>query len=197
MPETAVPARSSKGDNMTGSIQFETSELSFTENGGRILVPISRTGDLSGRVEIQYSTNNQTATAGQDYVAASGTVVMEAGVARVLVPVTITNDAQSEATEFFGMSIINVSSGTLAAPRTAQISILDDENPTNPPADPPLVSDFNVRLVDDYTGFSQPLAMEFSPVNSNLIFVAEKQGLIKTIDMTTGTTTTVLDISRR
>jgi glucose/arabinose dehydrogenase len=179
---------------MTGSIQFETSELSVTENGGRILVPISRTGDLSGRVEIQYSTNNQTATAGQDYVAASGTIVMEAGVARVLVPVTITNDSQSEATEFFGMSIINVSSGTLAAPRTAQISILDDENPTNPPADPPLVSAFDVRLVDNYTGLTQPIAMEFSPVNSNLIFVAEKQGLIKTIDMTTGTTTTVLDL---
>jgi glucose/arabinose dehydrogenase len=179
---------------MTGTFQFEAAELSVLETGATVFVPITRTGDLSGRSVVQYATNNQTAIAGSDYVSAAGTVVFEPGVARVLVPVSIINDTASEATEFFGVSIINVSSGTLSAPRTAQVSILDDENPVTVPPDPPLVSDFDVRLVDNFTGLNQPISMEFSPVNSNLIFVAEKAGLVKTIDTTTGQVSTILNI---
>jgi glucose/arabinose dehydrogenase len=179
---------------MTGVIQFETAELSVLEPGQTVLVPIVRTGDLSGRVEVQYATNNQTAIAGQDYVATSGVIVFEPGVSRVQVPVTITNDSQSEASELFGMSIINVSSGSLAAPRTTQVTILDDENRVQPPAEPPLTSNFDVTLRDTITGLDQPIAMEFSPTDSNTMYVAEKSGLVKVVNTTTGTSTTILDI---
>ena len=61
-----------------------------------------------------------------------------------MVPVSILDDALSEATETFTVSLVNVDSGTVLSPRTARVNILDDEHPTVPPVEPPLVSDYAV-----------------------------------------------------
>jgi glucose/arabinose dehydrogenase len=183
---------------MTGRIFFESAEISVSEASGIVNVPIVRTGDLSGRVVIEFSTSAGTAAAGQDYVSRSGTAILEPGQSRVLVPVAITNDTTGEPTETFPVSIINVSSGTLSAPRTTQVSILDDETPANDPTDPPFVSDYDVTLNDKFKGFATPIAIEFSPVAGNkTMFVAEKGGFIKTVNIDTGATAVMLDISSK
>ncbi len=182
---------------MTGQIFFEAAELSTGETSGVVNVPIVRTGDLSGRVVVQFATTNQDAIAGQDYVSRSGTVVMDPGVSRVNVPITIINDAASEITKKFVVSIINVDSGVLSAPRTAQVSILDDENPVVDPPNPPLVSAFDVKLVDVFEGYFQPTSIEFSPLNPNVMYVAEKDGVISVQDTVTGQVSTLLDIKSK
>ncbi len=170
---------------MSGTIALESVELSVGERDGSVLVPIVRTGDLTGTATVQYGVTPDTATAGVDYLAQNGTVTFAPGQARALVEIDILNDNRAEQTETFTFSIINVDSGFLAAPRTTRIDILDDENPVTDPVNPPLVSDYNVEQIDFIDGLRQPLAMEFGPQDSSLLYVAEKGGMIRVFDTQT------------
>ena len=170
----------------TTSIFFEGSP-SVGEASGTVMVPIGRSGDLTRTSTIEYGITPDTATAGVDYVGGSGTITMAAGVARVLIPVQIINDNISESTETFVISIINVDSGsTLLFPRTARINILDDENPVIDPVSPPLTSNYSVTEQYVISGLSQPVAFQFAPQNPSLLYVAEKDGLIKVFNVVTG-----------
>ena len=162
---------------MTGTIFLETSELSIGEANGTVFVPIVRTGDLSGAATIEYGITPNTATDGADYIGGSGTVTMAAGQDRVVVPVQIINDDESEPTETFTFSIINVDSGsTLLFPRTARVDILDDENPVVDPPEPPLSSSYVVTQQPVITGLTEPMAFEFAPQDPSLVYIAEKGG---------------------
>ena len=123
---------------MSGEVFLGTTQLSIRELDGEVLVPILRRGDLSAGVRIDFATTERaagadSATSGIDFVGVPGSVVMQPGQDRVLVPVTILNDTAFEATETFVFSIVNVSSqdparpASALAPRTALIDILDDE----------------------------------------------------------------------
>ena len=181
---------------MSGSIFLETSEFNVSETGGMVTIAIVRTGDLSQAVTVEYGTNAGTATSGADFTERDGSITMAAGQARVTIQVPIVNDTASEATETFNFSIVNVSSGTLLFPRTALIHILDDENPVTPPPVPELVSNYNVSMDAVASGFNLPIAVEFSPADGSIAYVATKTGIISAVNITTGQSLgTVLDIS--
>ncbi len=181
---------------MTGTISIAASEFSVGEAEGQILVPIERTGDLSGAVTIEFATTADTATAGTDYLNTAGTVTMAAGQDRVLVPISILDDDGGEATETFVLSLVNVDSGFLAAPRTARVNILDDETPTTDEPQPPLTSNYDVSREVVVPGLAQPIAFDFAPHDPSLMYVAEKGGVIKIYDTDTGSSLgTFLDIS--
>ena len=180
------------------SIYFETSLLSVGEADGTVLVPIVRTGDLTLPSTIEYGITADTATAGVDYVGGTGTITMAAGQDRAVIPVQILNDNLSEPTETFAVSIINVdSNSTILFPRTARINILDDENPAVDPISPPLTSNYTVTQQVVASGLNQPLAFEFAPQNPSLAYVAEKDGVIKVVDVDTGAQSTFIDISSK
>lgn len=185
---------------MSGTIFLGLDELSVSETQPQVLVPIERTGDLSRPVTIEYGITGNEATAGQDFDAvASGTVTMAAGVARILIPVSIRDDLLSEATETLVVSLANVDSGFLQAPRTARIAILDNENPVTDPPEPPLVSPYTVREVPVVAaGLNAPIDLEFQPGSANLAYVAEKGGRIKVIDTANGSVlSTFVDIAAK
>ncbi|MEQ1578120.1 MAG: PQQ-dependent sugar dehydrogenase [Hyphomicrobium sp.] len=181
---------------MSGSIFLETSEFNVAETGGTVTVAIVRTGDLSQAVTIEYGTNASTATSGDDFTERDGFITMAAGQSRVSVQIPIVNDPLSEATETFNFSLVNVSSGILLFPRTALIHILDDENPVTPPLIPELTSNYNVEMQTVASGLNQPIAVEFSPGNPNIAYIASKSGVITAFDIGNGQSLgTVLDIS--
>ena len=177
------------------SIFFETSLLSVGEADGTVLVPIVRTGDLTLPSTIEYGITPDTATAGVDYVGGNGTITMAAGQDRAAIPVQILNDNLSEPTETFVASIINVdSNSTILFPRTARIDILDDENPVVDPTSPPLTSNYTVTQQVVVSGLNQPLSIEFAPQNPSLVYVAEKGGVIKVVNVNTGANNRLLSI---
>lgn len=117
-----------------GVISLETSVIDVDETSSQVNVFIRRTQGTQGIVTVDYRTIDQTATAGSDYVAASGTAVFGVGIDRVAIPITILNDSLPESNETFGFAIDNVQGGaSLLAPRTATIRIIDDE--TSRPGD--------------------------------------------------------------
>ena len=180
---------------MAGSVFVRGTETSVTEANTTVLVRIDRTGSVSGDVTIVYGVDGATATAGEDYIGNGGTIVMADGVASVSVPIAILDDAIGEATEVVTLSLITATGADLVAPRTHRISILDDENPLPPPpVEPPLVSPYSVTkslLVD---GLTAPVRFAFSPLDPNLLYVAEKAGVVRLVDIRTGASDTVLDI---
>ena len=183
---------------MSGSIFQATTEISFGERDGRVYVTFLRTGDLSSPVNITYDVTTDTATPGSDYVGASGVVLMEANQDSVTVPFDIVNDALSESTEAFSVSLVSVDSGALGVPRTLRVNILDDENPVLPPTDPPLVSSYQVTEQGLITGLDEPTNFDFSPINPDIVYVAEKGGLIRAFNIKTGVDLgVVIDLQRQ
>lgn len=181
---------------MSGNLFIGDTEISVSETAGQVLIPVVRTGDTSQAVTIQYGVTASGATAGDDYIGpVMGSIVLPAGATQINIPVTILNDTLSESTETFVVSLADVSSGTLLAPRTSRVSILDDENPVLDPPEPPLVSNFNVSTETVIGGLDGPLDIAFVE-GSSVAYVAEKAGVIKVIDTATGTQlSTFIDIS--
>ena len=180
---------------MSGRIFLESDTYSFGERDGVATVAIVREGDSSQAVTVQFETVLGTAGS-DDLIPVSGTVTIPAGETRAIVEIDLLDDALSEVTEIFSISLINVSSGALQFPRTATISILDDENPVEDPVDPPLESQFDVSSSAVFEGLSQPIAFEFVPGASEQMIVAEKGGEITLRDISTGETlSTILDLT--
>lgn len=182
---------------MSGSIYLGASEQSVAETDGFVYVTVVRTGDTSSPVTVTYGLTADNATPGTDYIVpASNTVIIPAGQNYAQVPIAIVNDSLSEPTESFVFSIINVSSGTLLAPRTDRIYILDDENPAVLSGSPPMFSNYNVSQQTVISGLVQPIKFEFSPVNPSLMYIAEKGGAIKVYNKDTGAfVSTFIDLS--
>ncbi|NBQ41532.1 MAG: hypothetical protein EBU23_02900, partial [Mycobacteriaceae bacterium] len=84
-------------------------------------------------VTVGYATANGTATAGQDYTAASGTLTFAPGVTSQQVSVSVTGDATVEPDETFTVTLTNPTGATLAAATATGTITNDDTAPVTPP----------------------------------------------------------------
>ena len=80
----------------------------------------------TGPVTVAFATANGTATAGSDYVAASGTLTFAAGESAKTVAVTINGDTTPEANESFVLNLTSPTGATLADGQ-ASATLLDDD----------------------------------------------------------------------
>lgn len=132
-----------------GQIGLESSVVSGNENGKSVAVKIQRRNGSAGTITVDYRTTPGTATAGSDYTAVIGSVTFGPGETVKTVNIPLLNDALIEGSENFGFTIDNVQGGaSLLAPRTATITIVDDDSPLPdlfyyPTINDPGVFDFN------------------------------------------------------
>ncbi|WP_088894367.1 DUF4347 domain-containing protein [Leptolyngbya ohadii] len=112
--------------------------VSVSEGAGVATVRVVRTGDTQERVTVEYTTNEVgSATAGVDWIqptlegrANTGEVVFEVGETEKFITIPIVNDFVSEGNETFAVGLQRPSAGTLGAPRTVLINVIDDDTPT-------------------------------------------------------------------
>jgi uncharacterized delta-60 repeat protein len=77
-------------------------------------------------LEVQYATSNQTATAGVDYIATTGTLVFTNGIATNTFTVPILNNAAITGDRTFSVRLFNPTSpGRLVAPSNETVTIID------------------------------------------------------------------------
>jgi glucose/arabinose dehydrogenase len=118
----------------------DNATIFVNEAAGVATITAVRTGDTSSRGTLEYTTNELggagSATANVDYITPSfngrantGQIVFEAGEAEKSFTVPIVNDPLAEGNETFAIGIQNPTGGTLGAPRTVLVTIVDDDSP--------------------------------------------------------------------
>ncbi|PYR88035.1 MAG: hypothetical protein DMF84_29670 [Acidobacteria bacterium] len=113
-----------------------TKALVNVTEGNSGATPASATITLSNEsthpVSVNYATLDDTATAGADYVAASGTVTINPGGLQATIPLQILGDTLAEPNEQFIFRLSSPTNATLGDITDGAIKILDD--------DPPIIS---------------------------------------------------------
>ena len=110
-----------------GDVFFRQAEYFQEENRATVSVTVGRTNGVVGDLAVDFETVDGTATAGADYVAASGTLVLSNGVTNLTWTVPMVDDAVAEEPEEFTVRLTAVAGGTLAAPSNATIHLRDDD----------------------------------------------------------------------
>ncbi|HYO77919.1 MAG TPA: Calx-beta domain-containing protein, partial [Thermoanaerobaculia bacterium] len=111
------------------TVSFSSATYSVAEGGVSATITVTRSGDLSAVSTVDYATSNNTATAGVDYTATSGTVTFLAGDASETFIVPIANDTTDEPDELVNLTLSNALGATLAGPSSAILTVTDDDNP--------------------------------------------------------------------
>jgi len=110
-------------------IKFLQETVEVLECEGPALLIITRSGVMDIKATVEYATADMTATAGKDYVAASGTITFEPGEDIKELDIEIIDDDKYEKAETFRVVLSNPSPGAELARRgkQAQVTILNDD----------------------------------------------------------------------
>ncbi|KAJ8723698.1 hypothetical protein PYW07_007678 [Mythimna separata] len=114
----------SRGPN----VRFDPDHYTVMENCGSFEVRVVRAGDLNGEVTVQYTTEDGTAEAGSDYVAAAGSLTFKHGETEKTFSVQVIDDDVFEEDEHFFVRLTSPRGACLASPSTATVVILDDDH---------------------------------------------------------------------
>ncbi|MEM7537794.1 MAG: carbohydrate binding domain-containing protein [Chloroflexota bacterium] len=116
------------------------------EEGDELSVMVKLNLAPEGTVTVNYATADGTATAGEDYTEASGTLTFEAGVTEQTITIVTMDDGDEEDHETLTLTLSDANPAILGNKAMATITILDnDAVAPNPFA-------LNVDIVDDFEG---------------------------------------------
>ncbi len=114
------------GSGATGSLQFSAASFAVIEGIGVANITVVRQGGTNGNLSVDYATENGTATAGQDYTAATGTLNFSSGETSKTIQIPISDDGVTETDETFTVALHNGSSlEVLGAPSVQPVTIQD------------------------------------------------------------------------
>jgi hypothetical protein len=115
------------------TLEFESEVYWAPEDVNVITLAVIKSGEASGAVTVKYSTgdfppSSSAATAGQDYVATSGTLSFAPGETRKEFTIKILDDAVYEEVQTFFVTLSDPTGGAaVRAPSTAQIHITEND----------------------------------------------------------------------
>ena len=116
------------GTGDSGSFSVATSDITVVESQGSVTITIARIGGSEGDASIDVFTANESASAGEDFIERSDRLFFADGETSKTYTVDLIDDGAGEATERFSVRIDNPSGANLLAPRTALVTILDDDS---------------------------------------------------------------------
>ena len=93
-------------DDNAGQAAFRSASATVTESAGAVTIPVSRSSSFAGPLTVNYATQSQTAAAGQDFTAVSGTLTWADGeTADKAIVVPILSDNLVEGDETFTVTM--------------------------------------------------------------------------------------------
>ncbi len=139
-----------------GTLQFSAATYAVGENGGSVVISVSRTGGDDGAVSVNYAVSNGTATTPGDYTAVTpGTLNFADGETTKTFPVNIANDTLDEAHETVNLTLSSPGGGAaLGSQATAVLTITDDDAT-------PTLSISDVTVTEGDTGSSPATTATF------------------------------------
>jgi hypothetical protein len=111
-----------------GTVQLQASSYSVAQSAGSVTVTVTRTGGSNGAISVAYATANDTAVAGTEYTAASGTLQWANGdAASKTFSVAISNTTPFSGTKTFTVALSSPSAGAaISSPGSATVAISGD-----------------------------------------------------------------------
>ncbi len=125
---TAIATVTINDDDPAPTVQFSAAKYSVNENGASATLTVTKSGETALPSTVHYATSNGSATAGEDYTAASGDVMFAPNETSKEITVSITDDNAAEGNEDFTVSLSAPSGATLGNPETATVTIVDDDS---------------------------------------------------------------------
>ncbi len=111
-----------------GAIAFATVNPTVVEGSGNALINLVRTGGSNGAVSVQWNIVGGTATPGQDYFGAVGTVVFAHGETSKAIILPIGEDGIAEGIETVNLVLTSAGGGArVGSPSAATLSIIDND----------------------------------------------------------------------
>ncbi|MCG8428596.1 MAG: PQQ-dependent sugar dehydrogenase, partial [Chromatiales bacterium] len=188
-------------------ISVENASQTESDSGtNTLLFPVTLSNPYTLPVSMSYSTQNISASAGTDYTATSGSLVIPAGQGGGTISVTIHGDTDAEPNETLQLTLSNPQHAYFADNQAVGTLINDDEFATGLDTRPAnttcLAGDqpsqgTSIELVNTFPGitFSTPLVMAQPPGDSSRFMVAEKAGSIRVVKDGVKLGTPFLDIT--
>lgn len=115
------------GDACVRGVSVTVQNEQMREEHAGIWVTLALSGPITVPATVRYSTYDDTAVAGQDYTAMSGTVTFAPGQRAAFIRVPIADDTQAEDAESFYLKLTAPSSTLSVARAKARLSIEDDD----------------------------------------------------------------------
>jgi choice-of-anchor B domain-containing protein len=124
------------GSGDPGTISANLGRTRVRESQSSISIEISRLGGSQGAASVDYQLRGGSATAGEDYVAASSTLNwLDGDNTSRNVDVMIIDDTDSERREIFNLQLSNPTNAALGSISRVRVTILDDDSNQAPIAD--------------------------------------------------------------
>lgn len=121
------------GEIDSGSLAFNSAEITVPENQGSLDITLARQGSSKGAVSVSYLLSSGTATIGDDVESASGTVEwLDGDSNEKTISVDIIDDTLEEGNETFTITLSPVSGSNLGAITQHTVIISDDDNNSAP-----------------------------------------------------------------
>lgn len=112
-----------------GTFGFSGRRHQRDEFSSEVQVTVTRAFGDTGAAVLHYTTMNDTATAGEDYIATSGDLSFADGEIRKTFTVPILNDSAIEDTESFQIKLTHTSGVGTLGDDTARVEIIDNDSP--------------------------------------------------------------------
>jgi alpha-tubulin suppressor-like RCC1 family protein len=109
------------------NVQFSQAAQQVGEQNGQVTLALTLDGPSGVPVTVAYITEDETATAGADYTATSGTVRFEAGETQKFITVTVLDDALDEPNETFLLRLTQIVNGEVGGNGQAQVTLVDND----------------------------------------------------------------------
>lgn len=110
------------------TIQVKNSNITEGDNGTQVItLDVSLSAKSKSAVSVDYTTQDGTATAGSDYLAAKGSIKFKAGETTKQIQLSILGDTRVENDETFGVQLANPTGVNLDSSSEGLVTIQDDD----------------------------------------------------------------------
>jgi hypothetical protein len=116
------------GVHAAWAVGFGDESVQVSEAALSVLLIVERQSENTGAFAVDYATANRTATAGQDYVATSGTLEFVEGQMVQEIIVLLLNDTLRERSESFSVQLSNITGGFDLGIGSTMVFVEDNDN---------------------------------------------------------------------
>ena len=138
---------SQAGSAVPPTVQLGSPTFAVGEPERKVLISVTRAGDLSSASSVTYATADATASRLGDYTQAQGTLSFASGEATKTVTVFVADDAFQEPAETFTFTLLGAAGATLGTPAAAVVTVNSEDSTggPNPVGEAAFNADFFVR----------------------------------------------------